>query len=87
MRAALAQLVERSLSKRKVAGSNPACGLTFFQSLLYIFLMNFCLRFCTILIGNNESKLILNAVDYNFLLKHNKLSNKYNMAISIINNL
>ena len=27
--AALAQLVERSLSKRKVAGSNPACGSLF----------------------------------------------------------
>ena len=28
--AALAQLVERSLSKRKVAGSSPACGFIFF---------------------------------------------------------
>ena len=28
--AALAQLAERSLSKRKVAGSNPACGSLFF---------------------------------------------------------
>ena len=31
MNAALAQLVERSLSKRKVAGSSPACGSIFFQ--------------------------------------------------------
>ena len=29
--AALAQLVERSLSKRKVAGSSPACGCIFFR--------------------------------------------------------
>ena len=28
-KAALAQLVEHSLSKRKVAGSNPACGSYF----------------------------------------------------------
>ena len=31
--AALAQLVERSLSKRKVAGSSPACGFIFFAGL------------------------------------------------------
>ena len=33
--AALAQLVERSLSKRKVAGSSPACGFLFFVTHLF----------------------------------------------------